>query len=183
MHIVKFHDHHVKPPRGGWRYPAQGRMIEAHSEGQLIEEIIKVAKANGRDATRATAERTIWEYFCINEPERAKHGETIGQTDHDSDVLVPAVWGPWIWKFLNLAAVRYQPEFFKHLLATIPILMTCQECRTHWREIVEANPPDKITDAKSACVWVNARHNDVNARTGKAPFPYHRMVAEFGAPP
>ena len=158
-------------------------MIEAHSEQQLIEEIRKVAAANGRDATAATAERAVWEYFCINEPERAKHGEVIGQTAHDADVLVPAVWGPWIWKFLNLAAVRYQPAFFSALLANIPGLMTCPECRKHWREIVEANPPDGITDTRSACVWVNERHNEVNARTGKSPFPYHRMIAEYGAPP
>lgn len=158
-------------------------MIEKFSEQDLIQELVAIARANGQPASAALAERKIWEYFCAREPERMVNGDPVGGESQDSDVLIPERWGPWIWNFLNLAAIRFSQQFFFDLLAQIPGIMTCEECRAHWRGIVKNNPPEGITDAQSACHWVNDRHNEVNALLGKRPYSYEQMVADFGAPP
>ena len=99
--IKKFHNRSVVPPRGGWSFPIQGRMISKHSEHELIQELLAIGKANGQPISAATAELEIWKYFCSREPDRCKNGEAVGSTQNDVDVLTREVWGPWIWKFLK----------------------------------------------------------------------------------
>lgn len=158
--------------------------ISKHSEVELINEVVSVARANGLSTSYELAEKQVWEYLCSQEPERAKNGERLSSDGaSDADVLTRTRWGPWIWNFMALAAARFQSRFFFQLLDQVPILMTCPECRDHWRDIVKSNPPSSVRDAKSACVWVNQVHNSVNERIGKRPYSYEQMVAEYGAPP
>lgn len=184
MPVVKFQDRDVRPPKNGWSFPIQGKIVTRHSESAIIQEMLAAAKANNRPYDRNQATVDLWSYYNEREPERARAGrERVDGKPSEADVLVPEVWGPIIWRFLNLAAARYNETFFKHLVGQVSALMTCPECRQEWRKVVEERPPTDVVDAKSACVWVNHMHNAINARLGRKPYSYSRMVTEYGAPP
>lgn len=173
---------------GGWHYfydPADGAtMFKMASASEVIDELRRY-RTNNRTLT-GKEEEEVWGYYCSRHPERC--GQVVpagGPVPFLPRDQTPEFFGPIIWRFLNLAATRFDVigrDFFLATLLKTYDLMTCPDCREHWNEILGKENPSEIRDTKSACAWVNRIHNLVNARTGKAPYPYARMVTEYGAP-
>lgn len=188
--MTKFHDAAERAPVGGWHYfydPTDGStMFKLSSPDAVIDEIVKYRRNNGQNFARAEIEQEVWTYWCSRDPVRC--GQNVEQRNIVPFLprdLTPKFWGPIIWQFLNIAAVRFDhigAERFFGILASIMPMMSCPECQHHWALILEANPPDDVTSAKSACQWVNKLHNLVNAQTGAAQYAYEKMVVDYGAP-
>lgn len=81
------------------------------------------------------------------------------------------------WTFLHRMAAQYESEpgpatkermsAFIHSLGQF---YPCHTCAEHFREMLEATPPD-VSGSSGLATWMCARHNEVNARLGKAQFP------------
>ncbi len=180
------------PPRGGWAIELDGRDYAAFSEGELVEKIARFRRNNGGDTNETNIRRTIWNVFCHREPQRCSDRRNpanevaIAAAPVVQRDLKPEVMGPWIWQFLNLAAVRWNPGsslWFNSTLDMVTVLLECPICREEWRTVLHDNPPAGFQTPRDVCIWLNNAHNAVNIRIGKAIYPYYRMVSEYGAPP
>lgn len=191
--IAKFYDRQIKPPRGGWHFPLpRGVLIEKHSESDVIGEVKRWRKNNGTFVSDLDVEREVWNYYCNREPKRCK-GAAADSAPRISAgaTVIPAevtkeLQGPPIWLFLNTLAVRWEPtlhDYFLHTIDAISVILECPICREEWRSLQTKRPATNISSKLEACQWVNAVHNEVNARIGKQAYPYSRMISEFGAPP
>lgn len=188
--INKFHDAAERAPIGGWHYfydPADGStMFKLGSAEEVIDELIRFRANNGKPAGREAIAQEVWSYYCSRQPERC--GQAIpagGAVPFLPKDLTPEFFGPIIWRFLNLAAVRFEEvgrDFFLALVLRVHDMMTCPDCRQHWEEILSTNSPVGITSAKAACQWINKVHNLVNTSKGKAIYPYAKGVTEYGYP-
>ena len=85
--------------------------------------------------------------------------------------------GRGTWNLLHRAAQRLPPVPTEReradLLAFFRILgdlYPCDECAEHYRGMLAASPVDARSGPQLAA-WLCARHNEVNARLGKARFP------------
>jgi hypothetical protein len=189
--IPKFFDAEIRPPVGGWHYftnPSNhNTLFRKQSADAVIDEIQRYERNNGKQRPREEIEREVWQYWCSLQPERC------GGAPQQAGGIVPMLpkdigkefFGPIIWRFLNLAAVRFEftgRDYFLSTVQHVHNLMTCPTCRQHWLHLLEKYPPTRITTTKEACVWVNTVHNEVNAIAGKGEYPYSRMVTEYGAP-
>lgn len=188
MTVQPFHDAIERPPQGGFHYfydPADGStMFRKYSADEVIDEVIRYRRNNGKDFARSAIATEVWTYWCSRQPERCGGAAKSNVVPFLPRDLTPKIWGPWIWNFLNLAAVRFDhigPERFFQILSSVSPMMTCPQCQGHWALILEANPPE-FSDARGASKWVNRVHNLVNAETGAAQYPYEKMVVEYGAP-
>jgi hypothetical protein len=183
--IVKFHDVSVRPPRGGWHYKLAGQRIEANSQSELIALIRNHQKNNGVYNGDAEIERQLWQYYCLLEPSRCS-GSTTRQPRLEQPMkpveFTPKFYGPIIWRFLNFAAVRFNPEFFNRLCDALVAMIDCPECRDEWREILASEPPASLTTSHDACKWVLRQHNRVNAKLGKRTYTYAEAVAQYAFP-
>ena len=185
--MTKFFDAATKPPKGGWHFNIGGVRVEKYSESEILAELRKWRQNNGTYKGEDALVAELWTYYCGREPQRCKFGEPTVQaiTPQASAVsrdLTPAVYGPWIWRFLNLAAVKFDREFFLRLCDQIIVMLDCPLCREEWRHILATEPPITLSDAREACEWVNRNHNRVNAKLGKQLFSYAQMMSEYGAP-
>lgn len=180
--IAKFHDAHIRPPRGGWTFAG----ITRYSETELVEAIAKLRSNNGGDADPDRIAAEIWAEFCGREPERC--GILPGAVRAAAIVpreVTKELQGPPIWTFLNTVAVQWHEGMHPYFLATINAVLSilvCPICREEWRRLLRSFPPDGLNSKLAVCQWVNMVHNDVNIRNGGSEYPYARMVAEYGAP-
>jgi hypothetical protein len=55
------------------------------------------------------------------------------------------------------------------------------DCRRHWKELVEANPPD-FASPLAFFQWGVDRHNDVNRRLGKPEVSFDEACRLYGWP-
>lgn len=187
----RFFDAHVRPPRGGWNFEYQGKLINGYSESEIVEAVRRVQQNNGSYVSDAAISEMLWRYYCAREPDRC--GQRVsapvasfapGQFVVKAEVT-PEIQGPGIWLFLNTLAVQWTPAFHDYFLATcdaIIVILECPDCRTEWRRLLTDYPPVSLASKLAVCHWVNDRHNDVNRKIGKQQFPYERMVSQFGAP-
>jgi hypothetical protein len=128
-------------------------------------------------------------YYCNREPKRCKnamaeHSATVKSANAPVEVT-KEMQGPPIWTFLNTLAVQWQPalaDYFLHTVDTISAILVCPICQTEWQTLLRNRNPRNISSKLEACIWVNAVHNEVNARVGKPAYPYSRMVTDWGAP-
>lgn len=189
--IPKFFDAEVKPPRGGWHYfyrPEDGStMFRGSSPDGVIEEVMKYRRNNGVTPDRAAIEVELWNYWCSLDPTRCGQEavEPSARVAYLPRDQKPEFFGPIIWRFLNLAATRFDEtgrDFFLQTVGAVFGLMSCPDCRSHWVQLLEQYNPTVVLTKKQACEWVNRVHNLVNARTGKPEYPYSKMVTEYGAP-
>lgn len=187
---ARFHNAHVIPPKGGWHYVLDGHRFDAYSEDDLVQEIRKYQRNNGVYKGEDAIVEALWRYLCRQEPNRCGDKQYMPSAEERAMPgaprdLKPEVMGPWIWRFLNLAAVRWEPashEFFLSVCDQIVVLLECPICREEWRRILATTPPTYISSRKQACEWVLGVHNSVNQRLGKTLFTYSQMVSEYGAP-
>lgn len=184
--IVKFYDRDVKPPKGGWHYVVNGQRIEGHSEGEVIGRIKQVRVNNGTYVSDKAIEAELWDYLCSRQPERCGRVNRAPDQQRYQNIyprdITPAVYGPWIWQFLNFAAVRFDRDFFLHLCQQLVRMIDCPECRSEWQSILSADSPKDLSNAFEASHWVNKQHNRVNRKLGKPEYPYVAMIREYGAP-
>lgn len=162
-------------------------MFRMATADAVIEEIVKYRRNNGGDTDRAAIERELWNFWCSLDPQRC--GQAAPVSGPSGPYLPrdqkPEFFGPIIWRFLNLAATRFDEagrDYFLQTVGSVFNLMACPDCREHWLQILEQNNPTLILTKKQACQWVNRMHNLVNVRIRKVEYPYERMVTEYGAP-
>jgi hypothetical protein len=95
------------------------------------------------------------------------------------EVLDTAIWGPSVWQILHAAAERL-PATAASLGAAISALdgaLPCPDCRKHYHTWLQAHPVND--DLRT---WLLDLHNDVNVRTGKAPWSADALSATYGGP-
>lgn len=184
--MTKFFDAATRPPRGGWSFMIAGARVDRYSETEILSALRAWRVNNGTFQSEIALQEELWTYYCSREPERcgAKRG-TVAETPLAPRELTKEVIGPWIWQFLNLAAVRWHPgmkDWFLSLCDMIIVLLDCPICRDEWRVLLAEHPPLDLSTRLQVCQWVNYVHERVNAKLGKSPYPYERMVREYGAP-
>jgi hypothetical protein len=188
--IAKFWDRQIKPPKGGWHYNLSGNVtLERHSEAEIHAAVKQWRQNNQTFASDLDIERELWVYYCNREPKRCKnamaeHSATVKSANAPVEVT-KEMQGPPIWTFLNTLAVQWQPalaDYFLHTVDTISAILVCPICQTEWQTLLRNRNPRNISSKLEACIWVNAVHNEVNARVGKPAYPYSRMVTDWGAP-
>ena len=93
-----------------------------------------------------------------------------------------SLWGPAAWTFLHSsAAVTEDAQSIVELLALLPRVLPCAECKQHCLAFFERRPPGaEILDAASASRYLFEFHNDVNLRTGKPAAPERVVEARYG---
>jgi hypothetical protein len=86
------------------------------------------------------------------------------------------VEGPKMWAELHARPAGYRGDDAaeRAWLETFARRIRCRECETHWRELVAKMPPD-LASAETYWRWGVDRHNDVNARLGKAKWEPHLL--------
>lgn len=188
--IAKYFNANERPPVGGWHYfyDSQNRStyFKAGSAEEVMQILAKYRKNNGTFVSAVDIEREVWVYWCSLDPVRC--GQSQGSEIRENGPLQPRdvpkeVWGPILWKFLNHAAVHYSHGWFEGVIREMASrLITCPDCRQEFFRLLEKYPISAVRDQKSACLWVNTVHNAVNARIGKAQYPYERAVREYGFP-
>lgn len=181
--VVKFHNRAQVPPRGGWRYSIQGNDFEKYTESDLIAEVRAWRKNNNTYTSDAAIEAEIWAAFCAREPARCGNGtQSASLANATPRELSPVWYGPIIWRYLNLEAVRFEKSAFANICNRVLVLMDCPECRAEWSDILKSEPPSILSTAYDACRWIWRQHNRVNTKKGKSQYAYERGVAEFGFP-
>ena len=141
---------------GGWHYyydvNNRETLFRLYSPEAVQDEIIKY-RTNNRTFTNAQdVERELWAYWCSLHPERCG----LPATPANAGPLLPLdqrpeFFGPIIWRFLNLAASRFDEtgkEFFLQLTGAIFSLMGCPDCRQEYASIVAVDPPSKVNSKK-----------------------------------
>lgn len=89
--------------------------------------------------------------------------------------IPPAVWGPFFWHTMHLAALGYSnsptlpekraaKEFYESLQYMIP----CPVCKTHYAEFLKQYPITPSLDSRTDLFrWTVQVHNAVNESLGK----------------
>lgn len=92
-----------------------------------------------------------------------------------------SLWGPWIWKALHLASIRYDPDspldrrHMRNLVYDLPYLLPCGKCIRHYKELVHKYPP-RFGSRDDITAWYIDIHNRVNEHIKKAVLS--RVVAQ-----
>jgi hypothetical protein len=89
--------------------------------------------------------------------------------------LPPEIWGPMFWSTLHIISLAYpdDPTYAekragKELFNALAQLLPCPVCRSHYKEILQANPVESWLDNRKSLVeWVWTMHNQVNIKLGK----------------
>lgn len=87
--------------------------------------------------------------------------------------------GPELWAQLHRWALAFDPSYMlaepkaMGWLSSFANRLPCGKCRRHWREIVKAAPPT-FDSADALFAWTVDRHNEVNAKLGKAAVTLQR---------
>jgi hypothetical protein len=84
--------------------------------------------------------------------------------------------GPKLWAELHARPAKYQGDVAAEMewLEGFAGRLSCGECKTHWRKMTAATPPD-LTSAAAYYQWTVDSHNAVNVRLGKAVWGGGRM--------
>jgi len=188
--IPKFHDAAERAPVGGWHYfynPSDGNTaFKLGSADEVIDELVKFRTNNRTFTSREDIEREVWRYYCSRHPDRcAQPIPAEGVVPYLPLDQQPEFFGPIIWRFLNLAATRYEftgRDFFMSLVQHTVNVISCPNCREEYIQLITEHPPTTISSTRQACEWVNMIHNFVNEKLDKQFYPYARMVTEYGAP-
>lgn len=96
--------------------------------------------------------------------------------------MTKSEWGVPLWSILHKIAAGLPEaiskvdlvsthQFFLQVSNYIP----CAKCRVHYTEWCRSNPPSSINGRASAVNWVWRLHNNVNARNGKAEYPFEQL--------
>lgn len=93
------------------------------------------------------------------------------------EVLDTAIWGPSVWRILHAAADKAHPKLAAALRA-LDGALPCPDCRGHYHAWLQSHPlPEGGGQNRPALpiggdlrTWLLDLHNDVNVRTGKAPW-------------
>ena len=95
--------------------------------------------------------------------------------------LSPTLWGKEGWRFIHFVAVTYQPskkEEYLQFFQNLPEILPCPVCGNHFRENMEANPPD-MENSKTLFNWTVDMHNYVNILKGKRVYTYERAYNDL----
>lgn len=93
----------------------------------------------------------------------------------------PSCFGPGLWFSLHLLALEANDQFNKKHFIRYAYLLSksikCENCRVHYSEFLEKNPPDhywaksydvtKDIKCSGLFYWTWDLHNSVNGRIGK----------------
>lgn len=86
-------------------------------------------------------------------------------------------WGPATWRTLHSIAVAYDPTTqkaaAKSFVKNLMILLPCDKCRDHWKDVLKQYPIENyLDDNHSFFLWTYLVHDAVNKDNGKTSPPY-----------
>lgn len=184
---TKFWDLATRPPRGGWDITLSGIRFTGYSEGEIIQAVRRWQQNNGLYVSDAAIEEHLWKVWCGREPERCGLPASDNSAQEAAEQtgareLNPRIYGPWIWNFMALAAVRFYRPFWRDLIANIGGMIDCPDCSQEWRDIVSDMSHADVENGQQATEWVLRTHNRVNRKLGKPQWTMAQFVAEYGNP-
>ncbi len=100
-------------------------------------------------------------------------------------VLTKEAQGRQAWKLLHIGALSYsenpdekeQQLMNNYLLNFANGTMLCEECRAHWKEMLEQSPPgEALKNREKLFKWTVDRHNEVNVRLKKPLLTYGQAM-------
>ena len=105
----------------------------------------------------------------------------------------PAVWGPFFWHTIHIAALGYPKEptytdkrTAKEFYESFAFLLPCGVCREHYSKHLHANPIATFLDTrKDLLKWTIMIHNEVNRMLNKPVWTEQEVIdlannTEFG---
>ena len=91
-----------------------------------------------------------------------------------------AVWGPAAWRFLHIASFAmdtFNAERVVQALESFGHLLPCDECKTHYANYLNKNPPGaQIQSKEDMQKYLVNVHNAVNDRLGKPILSFDNAV-------
>lgn len=100
-------------------------------------------------------------------------------------VLTKEAQGRQAWKLLHIGALSYsetpdekeKASMNNYLLNFANGTMLCEECRGHWKEMLEKSPPGEALNGREKLFkWTVDRHNEVNLRLNKPLYSYGQAM-------
>lgn len=105
-------------------------------------------------------------------------------TARGKSISTLAVVGPKLWTELHRHALSLPgapiEKTLRLWLDDFARRLPCGDCRSHWKKMVKATPPD-LSGAAAFFAWTVARHNEVNARLGKPAMSVADALALWSA--
>lgn len=100
-----------------------------------------------------------------------------------------SIWGPSAWRFLHAVTFAYpehptkeHKDAARNLFRSLKLLLPCGDCCDHYCKGMDSDPVEPHLESRDALSrWLVNFHNNVNARLGKASYPYENAKAEFDA--
>ena len=98
-----------------------------------------------------------------------------------------SVWGASLWKILHTAAqfsyAREHARFWNAVINALKTGLPCPDCSAHYNAWVASNKLRFTVMTRAQCPvvgWLLNLHNDVNSRTGRAPWSNQQLSAAYG---
>lgn len=110
---------------------------------------------------------------------------------HLRRILTPKDTGPALWGTLHLIplAVPWSKDAWMGHIAVMTKLIEpggyesgCRLCAGHWKAFREANPPERVNDAKAAADWSLRAHNAASKHAGHPTWTWREAAAKWGWP-
>ena len=95
----------------------------------------------------------------------------------------PKAWGTSAWKFLHAVTFAYpenpstrEQAAAEALFDSLRLLLPCDDCKTHFGEIIDTRAVD-TSSRQALSAWLVDAHNRVNEKLGKPRFSYDAFVS------
>ena len=130
---------------------------------------VNAERKNAAIVAKDAVSSWLTNYELYMNSEDTEKTEAISQSS--LEWMPKSVWGPIKWKELHTRALcslatDNEHEWFAAFVAGLP----CPKCREHFKQFVQAQPPDFESRSKFFS-WTVAAHNFVNRHNGKPEIP------------
>jgi hypothetical protein len=92
--------------------------------------------------------------------------------------MEPEVWGPSLWKFLNIICLNYpnKPTLidrhnYSNFFNSLDNIIPCEACKYHYKLYLKQNAPN-LNSRNDLVLWIIDFHNHVNKRLNKRVYSY-----------
>lgn len=116
---------------------------------------------------------------------KRKNGTTDAAMEREvNQLLLPAQWGPIMWKLLHVTAEKIgrsgstmtdadQANYVKIMITMLPSILPCQDCQSHAEAYLSVNPFPLLKDLSGPALqntvqsWLYTFHNHVRTMKGQ----------------